>query len=76
MEGLNPHLKCGGEVEVIKLNEQKKGKPLYRIECRRCRALVAKGTGFPEEPERYSRERIHQYNEIMAVKYGPLNKRG
>lgn len=66
MEGIKPCPYCGGEVEVIKLNQKnKKGEPLYRVECLHCRRLVAKGLGFPDESPDDAEERIRQYDEYM-----------
>lgn len=68
MEGLNPCPYCGGEVELIKLNKKSsKDKDLYRIECMRCRSLVAKGRGFKNESKEDAEKRIEQYNEHMRV---------
>ena len=66
MKGLNPCPYCGGEVEIVKLNKKKpKEKDLYRIECLKCRALTARGTGFEKESPKLAEERINQYKEIM-----------
>lgn len=65
MEGLNPCPYCKGEVEIIKLCPKPKEKgPVYRIECRKCRALVARGLGYPNESKSASIERIRQYEEL------------
>ena len=63
MQGVRPCPYCGGEVEVIKLNKRKEDKHfMYRIECMHCHALVARGTGFPNETLKEAGERIKQYN--------------
>jgi hypothetical protein len=75
MIGLLPCPKCGGEVEVIKLvkreDEIKKRAPQpYRIECRRCHALVARGTSFPDESFTDGLKRIQQYEALVSEKMG------
>ena len=67
MTGITPCPYCGGEVEVIKLCKKKgkEKKDPYRIECRKCRALVARGFGFPDEPEAQSKLRLKEYDEYM-----------
>ena len=60
---------CGGEVEMVRLADSKRtGKRLFRIECRKCRALVARGTKFENETEKDAKERIEQYDAIK-MKY-------
>lgn len=66
MKGLNPCPYCGGEVEVVRLNRKRMADPpMYRIECRKCHALVARGTGFPDESKAKAKERIQQYEDEM-----------
>ena len=45
----------------------------YRIECKRCRALVAKGTKFDKETIEEGRERIKQYEDNIAKRMSPIN---
>lgn len=69
MEGIKPCPYCGGEVEVIRLaNDKKDGHKVYRIECRRCRALVVKGQGFADETKEEAAERIAQYEAVLNEK--------
>ena len=77
MKGINPCPYCRGEVEMIKLCPKPKEKPpIYRIECRKCRALVARGTGFPNEPKSLEIERIRQYEAIIKKQlYGKMDKK-
>lgn len=76
MTGVKPCPYCGGEVEMVKLvktakeKEDKKPQP-YRIECRSCRALVARGQGFPVESEKDIEERISDYEKCIANKFFP-----
>lgn len=76
MTGVRPCPYCGGEVEMVKLVKNAKeiaeNRPQpYRIECRKCRALVARGQGFPIESMIEIRERIKQYNEHIENKFFP-----
>lgn len=80
MKGVKPCPYCGGEVEVVKLGktaqEKKEKKPQpYRIECRHCHALVARGQGFPIESLSDMEERIRDYNNYMADKFYPTGFR-
>ena len=69
MKGLPLCPYCNGEVEVVKLNKKKpKDKPLYRIECLKCRKLVESGTGFLIESPRVSKERIRIFEEKLREK--------
>lgn len=66
MKGVLPCPYCDGEVEVIKLcKKDKEKKAPYRIECKKCRALVARGFGFPDEPEWKSKLRLKEYSNYM-----------
>ena len=66
MENIKPCPYCGGEVELVKLNRKKKTDPeMFRVECRRCHALVAKGRGFNCETFAEAEERVRQYKEQM-----------
>ena len=64
MKNIKPCPYCGGEVEVVRLPDYK-GEKTYRIQCMKCRALVARGTGFADETQEDSEERIRQYNDCM-----------
>lgn len=81
MLGVKPCPYCGGEIEMVKLvmsekeKNEKKPQP-YRIECRRCRALVARGQGFPVESKSEVKERIDQYNEYIESLNGRYNGNG
>ena len=62
---------CGGEVEVIKLVKKKDEKKTpYRIECRKCRELVARGFGFAIESKEKQKQRIRDYEKYMDHYYG------
>lgn len=68
---------CGGEVEVIKLAKKEKEKfQPYRIECRLCRALVARGQGFPIESKSQAKKRIDQYEKYIKDLNGRPNGNG
>ena len=72
MKGIRPCPYCGSEVEVIKLIKKPNDKKQpYRIECRKCRALVARGQGCPNETAAEMKERIDQYHQIMERKRYP-----
>lgn len=80
MKGVKPCPYCGGEVEVVKLiktaEEKKEKKPQpYRIECRQCRALVARGQKFPIETVFEGKKRIKDYNEYISNKVNPVGWR-
>ncbi len=67
MQGITPCPKCGGEVEMVKLNKKKKSDPdMFRIECRKCHMLVVRGQGFPCETLSDAKKRIEEYNAYMA----------
>ena len=66
MEGVRPCPYCGGEVEVVKLiRRADEKKDVYRIECRKCRSLVARGNKFPIESAIEGKSRIDDYNEFI-----------
>lgn len=70
MQGIRPCPYCGGEVEMVRLNRKKANEtPAYRLSCYQCRAVVARGTGFPQETDEEKNERIRQYEEEVAKKY-------
>lgn len=73
MTGVKPCPYCGGEVEVVKLRKHENDidQP-YRIECRKCHALVPRGKGFPIETYYEKEERINQYNEYIARQFAPM----
>lgn len=64
MKGVRPCPYCGGEVEVVRLKDLK-GERTYRIQCYRCRKVVGRGLGFPNEKKEEALERIQQYEEYM-----------
>ena len=66
MKNIRPCPYCGGEVEVIKLVKRKNEiGPVYRIECMKCRKLVARGKKFDIESEDAGKKRIKEYNEVQ-----------
>lgn len=81
MLGVKPCPYCGGEIEMVKLamnakeRNEKKPQP-YRIECRSCRALVARGQGFPIESKSEVKERIDQYEKYIEDLNGRPNGNG
>ena len=72
MKNIKPCPYCGGEVEVVKLKNDKKKRPQYRIECRNCRQLVAKGLKFEKETDQEGKERIKQYEEVISKRMYPV----
>lgn len=71
MQGIKPCPYCGSEVEMVKLPHDKKDiikGDIFRIECRTCRALVARGRRFPNETLEDEEERIRQYEEANKDK--------
>ena len=77
MLGVRPCPYCGGEVEVVKLIPvlHDKTEEVYRIECKRCRRLVARGIKFPDETDAEGAERILQYKNYQAKRFAPLSSR-
>lgn len=77
MLGVRPCPYCNGEVEVVKLIPvlQDKTEEVYRIECKKCRKLVARGIKFPDETDAEGAERILQYKNYQAEKFAPLSSR-
>ena len=70
MKNIKPCPYCDGEVEMVKLKNDK-----YRIDCKRCHALVAKGRKFDIESVKDGEERIKEYNEVMKTLFPvPENK--
>ena len=58
---------------MIKLPRKKDDNcDMYRIECKRCRRLVARGEKFPIESPGEGIERIRQYKEVIAQRMKPL----
>lgn len=73
MEGIVPCPYCDGEVEMVKLKARETERdPIFRIECRRCHQLVARGYSFPIETKEIEQKRIAQYEEIMKQKLTPM----
>lgn len=77
MLGVRPCPYCNGEVEVVKLIPmlQDKTEEVYRIECKKCRRLVARGIKFPDETDAEGAERILQYKNYQAERFAPLSSR-
>ena len=74
MEGVRGCPYCHGEVEVVKLIKKKEEKlQPYRIECRHCHRLVARGQGFPIETITEAQERIKDYEAYMARVWSPMH---
>ena len=71
MKNIKPCPYCGGEVEVIRLADDKETKKrMYRIECWGCRRTVGRGLGFPNESENAAKERILQYERELNKQKG------
>ncbi len=69
MKGVNGCPYCGGEVEVVKLTKKKRERgEIYRIECRKCRKLVARGVKFEIESKEEGAVRIKQYKAFIKDK--------
>lgn len=76
MQNLKPCPYCGGQIEMVKLNKKpNEVRDVYRIECKRCRALVARGEGFPCETISDAEERIKDYNREIARVFDPMNRK-
>lgn len=69
MKGILPCPKCNGEVEVVRLKNDKVGNPQYRIQCMKCGNTVGRGTKFPEESLKDGLERIKQYEKYLERYY-------
>jgi len=71
MKGIKPCPYCGGEVEVIRLaNDKKTGNKMYRLECWGCRKVVGRGTKFPGENDEDAKMRIRQYETVLDRQIG------
>lgn len=71
MKNIKPCPYCGGEVEVVRLaNDKKTHRKMYRIECWRCRRTVGRGLGFPIESDEEANERIRQYEKVLDKQRG------
>ena len=68
MLNVNPCPYCGGEVEVVRLANKGRER-MYRIQCYKCHALVARGKKFEKETTEQGEERIKQYEAVMENKY-------
>lgn len=76
MLNIRPCPYCGGEVEVVKLiKKPKEERQPYRIQCMRCRQLVARGEGFPIETMSEAEERINDYNREIERLWSPVSSR-
>ena len=61
---------------MVKLNRKPNEKrDVYRIECKRCKALVARGEGFAGETISEAKERIADYNREIARVFDPMNRK-
>ena len=80
MQNVRPCPYCGGEVEVVRIQDkityiekmvngekvkEKKADKQYRIECKKCKKLVAKGTKFECETDAEGAQRIKDYEAEM-----------
>lgn len=73
MKNIKPCPYCGGEIEMVKLNKKNKSEAdMFRIECRKCHQIVARGQGFPIETLSEAEERIRDYNNYIANKFAPV----
>lgn len=71
MKNIRPCPYCGGEVEVVKLGKKKnETRQPYRIQCMRCKQLVARGEGFPIETLSETKDRINDYKREIERMYG------
>ena len=71
MKNIKPCPYCGGEVEVIRLaNDKKTGKKMYRLECWGCRRTVGRGFKFEIESDADAKERIKQYEKQLDRQIG------
>lgn len=76
MKNIKPCYYCGGEVEVVRLkNDKETGERRFRIECRKCHALTERGVGFKDEPKDQAEQRIRDYDDVMAKLFSPLEMR-
>ena len=77
MQNVKPCPYCGGEVEIVKLIPMLKDKfdNVYRIECKRCRKLVARGIKFDIETEEEGRQRIEDYQKEINRIWSPASSR-
>lgn len=74
MKDIRPCPYCSSEVEVVKLNPKKgEKKPVYRIQCTRCGATVARGLGFSCETTAEMQERIKQYEKILEREFSKVS---
>lgn len=76
MKNIKPCPYCDGEVEMVKLIPKLKDKTeeVYRIECKRCHKVVARGLKFDIETDEEGEERIEQYKSEMVRLYPPMTK--
>jgi len=72
MKNIRPCPYCGSEVEMVKLIQKpKEKKQPYRIQCTRCKQLVARGDKFPIETISEAEERIADYNREIERLWSP-----
>lgn len=83
MKDVRPCPYCGGEVEVVRVKDketlvtkgnkkEKVTEKQYRIECKRCKALVAKGTKFPNESKHDGESRIRDYEAVIEKQFNKI----
>ena len=66
MENISRCPYCGGKVEVIKLIKKPgEESQLYRLQCLRCKACVARGKKYPIETKEQGEQRIREYEAEM-----------
>ena len=71
MKGIKECPYCHGEVEVIRLaNDKQTGKKMYRIQCLQCNRTVGRGLGFADETKEEAMERIKQYETVLNKQLG------
>ena len=72
MKNIKPCPECGGEVEMVKLiRKETDREDVFRIQCMKCRALVARGVGFAGETVAEAKERIADYEREIARLFNP-----
>jgi len=77
MQNVSPCPYCGGEVEVVKLIPvlHDRTDDVYRIECKRCRRLVARGLKFEIESKEQGQKRIEEYKAEINRLFPPMRPR-
>ena len=71
MKDIKPCPYCGGEVEVVRLTDDKATKTRrYRISCMSCKRTVGRGVKFENESDADGKERIKMYEAVLNKKLG------